>query len=84
MEDTTIHSTIEKLVDEEHTLWEREAAGVAGDYERRRLRCRTQIRMRRRSDGPRSSSATSSSSSAVRLLIAQILPLRAFALGSKL
>jgi hypothetical protein len=37
MEDTTIHATIEQLVDEEHKLWEREAAGIAGDSERRRL-----------------------------------------------
>ena len=38
MEDTTIHTTIEQLVDEEHSLWEREAAGIAGDSERRRLK----------------------------------------------
>jgi len=37
MEDTTIHTTIEQLVDEEHSLWEREAAGIAGESERRRL-----------------------------------------------
>ena len=37
MEDTTIHTTIEQLVDEEHALWEREAAGIAGESERRRL-----------------------------------------------
>jgi hypothetical protein len=38
MEDTTIHTTIEQLVDEEHRLWEREAAGIAGESERRRLK----------------------------------------------
>jgi hypothetical protein len=38
MEDTTIHTTIEQLVDEEHELWEREAAGIAGESERRRLK----------------------------------------------
>lgn len=38
MEDTTIHTTIEQLVDEEHKLWEREAAGIAGESERRRLK----------------------------------------------
>jgi hypothetical protein len=37
MEDTRIHTTIEQLVAEEHELWEREAAGVAGESERRRL-----------------------------------------------
>jgi len=37
MEDTTIHVTIEQLVDEEHKLWEREAAGIARESERRRL-----------------------------------------------
>jgi Protein of unknown function (DUF2630) len=38
MQDTTIHTTIEQLVDEEHKLWEREAAGIAGESERRRLK----------------------------------------------
>lgn len=38
MEDATIHTTIEQLVDEEHKLWEREAAGIAGESERRRLK----------------------------------------------
>ena len=38
MEDTTIHTTIEQLVDEEHKLWEREAAGIADESERRRLK----------------------------------------------
>jgi hypothetical protein len=37
MEDTTIHTRIEKLVEEEHELWQREAAGIAGESERRRL-----------------------------------------------
>ena len=37
MEDTQIHTTIEQLVAEEHELWEREAAGNAGDSDRRRL-----------------------------------------------
>jgi hypothetical protein len=37
MEDTQIHNDIEKLVQEEHELWEREAAGAASDEDRRRL-----------------------------------------------
>jgi hypothetical protein len=37
MKDTQIHATIEQLVAEEHELWEREAAGIAGESERRRL-----------------------------------------------
>jgi Protein of unknown function (DUF2630) len=37
MEDTQIHTTIEQLVAEEHELWERESAGIAGESERRRL-----------------------------------------------
>jgi Protein of unknown function (DUF2630) len=37
MEDTKIHTTIEQLVSEEHELWERESAGIAGESERRRL-----------------------------------------------
>jgi Protein of unknown function (DUF2630) len=37
MEDTQIHTTIEQLVAEEHKLWEREAAGNAGESERKRL-----------------------------------------------
>ena len=37
MEDTQIHTTIEQLVAEEHELWQREAAGNAGESERRRL-----------------------------------------------
>ena len=38
MADDEIHGTIEKLVAEEHELWEREAAGDATDEDRRRLR----------------------------------------------
>jgi hypothetical protein len=37
MDDSQIHSQIEQLVAEEHELWEREAAGEAGESERRRL-----------------------------------------------
>jgi hypothetical protein len=37
MEDTRIHETIEQLVAEEHQLWEREASGIAGESEKRRL-----------------------------------------------
>jgi hypothetical protein len=37
MEDPQIHTTIEQLVAEEHELWERESAGLAGESERRRL-----------------------------------------------
>ena len=37
MEDTQIHTTIEQLVAEEHELWEREAAGNAGESDRKRL-----------------------------------------------
>jgi hypothetical protein len=37
MDDNQIHARIESLVAEEHELWEREAAGNAGDAERRRL-----------------------------------------------
>ena len=37
MDDGQIHGSIEQLVAEEHELWQREAAGVAGDAERRRL-----------------------------------------------
>jgi hypothetical protein len=38
MDDSEIHGTIEQLVAEEHTLWEREAAGEASDADRQRLR----------------------------------------------
>ena len=37
MADEQVHGQIEELVAEEHELWEREAAGVAGESERRRL-----------------------------------------------
>jgi hypothetical protein len=37
MQDAQIHTNIEKLVAEEHELWEREAAGNATDDDRRRL-----------------------------------------------
>ena len=37
MDDATIHERIEKLVNEEHELWEREAAGNADDATRQRL-----------------------------------------------
>ena len=34
MEDTTIHERIEKLVNEEHELWQREAAGDSDEATR--------------------------------------------------
>jgi len=37
MEDAQIHGSIEKLVAEEHELWEREAAGNASESDRQRL-----------------------------------------------
>jgi hypothetical protein len=37
MDDAHVHTTIEKLVAEEHELWGREAAGNASDADRRRL-----------------------------------------------
>ena len=37
MGDVQIHDTIEQLVAEEHELWQREAAGDAGEAERQRL-----------------------------------------------
>lgn len=37
MDDGQIRGSIEQLVAEEHELWEREAAGVATDDDRRRL-----------------------------------------------
>src|SRR6476619_2837269 len=37
MDDATIHERIEKLVNEEHELWQREAAGHADDATRQRL-----------------------------------------------
>jgi hypothetical protein len=38
MDDSQIHASIEKLVAEEHELWEAEGAGQAGEAERVRLR----------------------------------------------
>ena len=37
MDDAQIHGSIEKLVAEEHELWEREAAGNATEDDRQRL-----------------------------------------------
>jgi hypothetical protein len=37
VDDQQIHGTIETLVEEEHELWAREAAGTADDSDRRRL-----------------------------------------------
>ena len=37
MDDATIHERIEKLVSEEHELWQREAAGSADEGTRQRL-----------------------------------------------
>jgi hypothetical protein len=37
MADEQIHNSIDKLVQEEHELWEREAAGSATDEDRQRL-----------------------------------------------
>lgn len=37
MDDAQVHSSIEKLVAEEHELWEREVAGNASDDDRQRL-----------------------------------------------
>lgn len=37
MEDPQIHGAIDRMVDEEHQLWEREAAGAATDADRQRL-----------------------------------------------
>ena len=37
MTDDQVHENIEKLVAEEHELWDREAAGAATDADRRRL-----------------------------------------------
>ena len=38
MDDSHVHATIERLVAEEHELWEREAAGNASEDDRERLR----------------------------------------------
>ena len=37
MEDPQIHGSIDRMVAEEHQLWEREAAGEATDADRQRL-----------------------------------------------
>jgi hypothetical protein len=37
VEDPQIHSAIDRMVEEEHQLWEREAAGEATDADRQRL-----------------------------------------------
>jgi hypothetical protein len=37
MDEGQIHGSIEKLVAEEHELWERESAGAATDADRQRL-----------------------------------------------
>ena len=37
MEDAQVHSSIEKLIAEEHELWEREAAGNATEADKQRL-----------------------------------------------
>jgi hypothetical protein len=37
MDDSQIHTEIEKLVAEEHELWERESSGDADDTDRRRI-----------------------------------------------
>jgi Protein of unknown function (DUF2630) len=37
MDDSQIHASIERLVTEEHDLWQRESAGDAGDTDRARL-----------------------------------------------
>ena len=55
MTDDQLHDNIEKLVAEEHELWDREAAGAATDADRRRLeevkvsldRCWDYLRQRR-------------------------------------
>ena len=37
MQDAEIHGSIDRMVAEEHELWEREAAGQATDSDRQRL-----------------------------------------------
>ena len=37
MDDSQVHGTIEKLVAEEHELWERESAGNSSESDRQRL-----------------------------------------------
>jgi hypothetical protein len=38
VDDSQIHGTIDRLVAEEHELWDREAAGNASESDRQRLR----------------------------------------------
>jgi hypothetical protein len=37
MQDPEVHGSIDRMVSEEHELWEREAAGQATDSDRQRL-----------------------------------------------
>jgi len=37
MDDSQIHGSIDRMVEEEHQLWEREAAGQASEGDRQRL-----------------------------------------------
>jgi hypothetical protein len=37
VDDRQIHGSIDRMVDEEHQLWQREAAGEASDADRQRL-----------------------------------------------
>ncbi len=37
MDDPEIHGEIDRMVEEEHQLWERESAGEASDADRQRL-----------------------------------------------
>lgn len=37
MDDPEIHGAIDRMVEEEHQLWERESAGEASDADRQRL-----------------------------------------------
>jgi Protein of unknown function (DUF2630) len=37
LDDPQIHDAIDQMVDEEHQLWEREAAGEASDSDRQRM-----------------------------------------------
>jgi hypothetical protein len=37
MDDPEIHGAIDRMVEEEHQLWEREGAGEASDADRQRL-----------------------------------------------
>jgi hypothetical protein len=38
MDDPQIHGAIERMVAEEHSLWQREADGTAGDADKQRLK----------------------------------------------